>query len=86
MIGLFVVYPVNYISSVIRCNALLLVAVTLSEIKQRANEKLDWVSRRLNLAHGILSHDTFGCLFGLINPNEFEAAFRLTRRISIEYP
>ncbi len=86
MIGLFVVYPVNYISSVIRCNALLVVAVTFSEIEQRANETLDWVSRLLKLAHGILSHDTFGRLLGLINRDEFEAALRLTGRISIEYP
>lgn len=38
--------------------------------------KLDWLRGYLKLENGIPSHDTFGRLFGLIDPQEFEAAFR----------
>jgi predicted transposase YbfD/YdcC len=41
-----------------------------------AKEKQEWLRRYLRLEHGIPSHDTFGHLFGLIDPNQFEAAFR----------
>ena len=46
------------------------------EIEEWAKEKRDWFKRYLRLEHGIPSHDTFGRLFGLIDPEEFEAAFR----------
>ena len=51
-------------------------ADTFVEIELWANEKLDWLRQYLKLEHGIPSHDTFGRLFGLIDPDEFEAAFR----------
>jgi hypothetical protein len=38
-------------------------------------EKLDWLRRHLRMAHGIPSHDTVGRMFGLIDPEQFEAAF-----------
>lgn len=41
-----------------------------------AKKKLDWLRGYLRLENGIPSHDTFGRFFGLINPDEFEAAFR----------
>ena len=34
-----------------------------------AREKLDWLRGYLRLAHGVPSHDTFGRMFGLIQPN-----------------
>jgi predicted transposase YbfD/YdcC len=46
------------------------------EIALWAREKLDWLRGYLRLAHGIPSHDTFGRMFGLIDPAQFEAAFR----------
>lgn len=49
---------------------------TFVEIELWAREKLDWLRGYLSLENGIPSHDTFGRLFGLIDPEQFEAAFR----------
>lgn len=61
---------------VVAVNAVLVGADTFVEIELWAQERMDWLRRYLRLEHGIPSHDTFGRLFGLINPDEFEAAFR----------
>jgi predicted transposase YbfD/YdcC len=61
---------------VVAVNAVLVGADTFVEIELWAKEKLDWLRGYLRLESGIPSHDTFGRLFGLINPEEFEAAFR----------
>jgi predicted transposase YbfD/YdcC len=61
---------------VIAVNAVLVGADTFVEIELWARERLNWLRRYLNLKNGIPSHDTFGRLFGLIDPDEFEAAFR----------
>jgi predicted transposase YbfD/YdcC len=61
---------------VVAVNGVLAGADTFVEIEAWANEKLPWFRQYLTLAHGIPSHDTFGRLFGLIQPEEFEAAFR----------
>jgi len=61
---------------VVAVNAVLVGADTFVEIELWAKEKLDWLRGYLRLEAGIPSHDTFGRLFGLIDPDEFEAAFR----------
>jgi len=61
---------------VVAVNGVLAGADTFVEIGAWANEKLAWFRRYLNLEHGIPSHDTFGPLFRLFDPNEFKAAFR----------
>ncbi len=61
---------------VVAVNALLVGADTFAEIELWAREKLDWLRGYLRLAHGIPSHDTFGRIFGLIDAEQFEAAFR----------
>ena len=61
---------------VVAVNAVLVGADTFVEIELWAKEKMDWLRGYLPLAAGIPSHDTFGRLFGLIDPEEFEAAFR----------
>lgn len=61
---------------VVAVNAELVGADTFVEIELWAREKLDWLRNYLPLVHGIPSHDTFGRLFGLIDPEQFEAAFR----------
>jgi len=61
---------------VVAVNAVLVGADTFVEIELWAKEKLDWLRGYLPLAAGIPSHDSFGRLFGLIDPEEFEAAFR----------
>lgn len=61
---------------VIAVNAVLVGADTFVEIELWARERIDWLRRYLRLENGIPSHDTFGRLFGVIAPDEFEAAFR----------
>lgn len=61
---------------VVAVNAVLVGADTFVEIELWAQERIDWLRRYLRLENGIPSHDTFGRLFGLIDPDEFEAAFR----------
>lgn len=61
---------------VVAVSAVLAGADTFVEMEAWANEKLDWFRQYLKLEHGIPSHDTLGRLFGLIRPDEFEAAFR----------
>jgi predicted transposase YbfD/YdcC len=61
---------------VVAVNAVLVGADTFVEIELWAREKLDWLRGYLRLEHGIPSHDTFGRMFGLIDPEQFESAFR----------
>ena len=61
---------------VVAVNAVLVGADTFVEIELWAKEKLDWLRGYLRLMHGIPSHDTFGRMFGLIDAEQFEAAFR----------
>jgi predicted transposase YbfD/YdcC len=61
---------------VVAVNAVLVGADTFVEIELWAKEKLEWLRKYLRLSNGIPSHDTFGRLFGLIDPAQFEAAFR----------
>jgi predicted transposase YbfD/YdcC len=61
---------------VVAVNAVLVGADTFVEIELWAKERLDWLRGYLRLENGIPSHDTFGRLFGLIDPDEFESAFR----------
>jgi len=61
---------------VVAVNAVLVGADTFVEIELWAREKLDWLRGYLRLAYGIPSHDTFGRMFGLIDPEQFESAFR----------
>nr|WP_185957760.1 ISAs1 family transposase [Tepidiphilus olei] len=61
---------------VVAVNAVLAGAGIFVEIELWAKEKLEWLRGHLQLEHGIASHDTFGRLFGLIDPDEFDAAFR----------
>lgn len=61
---------------VVAVSAVLSGADTFVEIEAWATEKLDWLRNYLELKHGIASHDTFGRLFGLIDPAQFEAALR----------
>ena len=55
---------------VVAVNAVLVGADTFVEIELWARERIDWLSRYLRLENGIPSHDTFGRLFGLIDPDE----------------
>lgn len=48
---------------------------TWVEIEEYGNLKKDWFKNFLELPGGIPSHDTFGRVFSLINPQEFQQAF-----------
>ena len=45
------------------------------DIKPFGKSKLDWLKTFLTLPNGIPSHDTFGWVFAVINPEEFEKSF-----------
>ncbi len=45
------------------------------DMEDFGNAKIDWFSERLELTNGIPSHDTFGRVFSLINPDAFRACF-----------
>lgn len=50
-------------------------ADTWTEICDFADAKIEWLKTFLELPNGIPSHDTFGRVFSLINPKEFEECF-----------
>src|SRR5437660_10224853 len=44
-------------------------------IEEFGKAKQDWLTELLKLPNGIPSHDTFGRVFALIDPKQFEASF-----------
>jgi len=46
-----------------------------TEIEAYGKEKRDWLSEHLDLSNGIPSHDTFGRVFGLLDPVGFQECF-----------
>ncbi len=44
-------------------------------IESFGNDRYDWFKEFLSLPNGIPSHDTFGRVFSLISPDEFESCF-----------
>jgi hypothetical protein len=46
-----------------------------TEVVNYAKAKKDWLKQFLELPHGIPSHDTFGRVFSLLRPEEFEQCF-----------
>lgn len=45
------------------------------DVEMFGNSKIEWLKTFLELPNGIPSHDTFGRVFALINPEEFEKGF-----------
>jgi len=68
-------HPLPDVLTIAACGVLV-GADTFEEIELWAQEKEDWLRRYLSLPNGIPSHDTFARVFGLIDPQQFEAAFR----------
>lgn len=46
------------------------------EIEEFGNQRLEWLKTILELPNGIPSHDTFARVFSLLDPKDFESAFR----------
>ena len=44
-------------------------------IEEWGNAKKEWLSTFLDLPNGIASHDTFGRVFALLSPDEFQEVF-----------
>ncbi len=45
------------------------------EVENFGEQKLSWLQTFLELPNGIPSHDTFGRVFALVNPEEFQRSF-----------
>ena len=45
------------------------------EVELYGKEKFSWLSKFLDLSGGVPSHDTFGRVFSIIDPGEFEKCF-----------
>lgn len=56
--------------------ALLSGAESVTEIAQWGQAKLLWLREFIDLPHGIPSHDTFGRVLRLLDPQQFEQSFR----------
>lgn len=50
-------------------------AETWTDVESFGTHKQAWLSRFLDLPHGIPSHDTFGRVFARLNPEQFQACF-----------
>lgn len=50
-------------------------ADTYEQIENFGKQRKRWLSKKLELPHGIPSHDTFGRIFEKIIPNEFQSSF-----------
>ena len=46
-----------------------------TDVQEYARSQYDWLKTFLHLPNGIPSHDTFGRVFALINPDAFERCF-----------
>ena len=46
-----------------------------AEVERYANHKIKWFRKKLKLANGIPSHDTFGRVFSMIDPSHFSTCF-----------
>lgn len=45
------------------------------DIKEFGEAKYDWLSTFLELPNGVPSHDTFGRVFSMLDPGQFESCF-----------
>jgi predicted transposase YbfD/YdcC len=55
--------------------AVICAADSWTDVEAFGHAKLDWLKGFVELPNGIPSHDTFGRVFGMLNPDEFERRF-----------
>ena len=57
-----------------------------TQVAEYGRSKIDWFKEFLELPNGIPSHDTFGRLFAMINPKNFQEFFTLwVKDLSISF-
>ena len=66
---------IDIISSIAIC-AIISGAEGWVDIENYGKNKIEWLKTFLELPKGIPSHDTFGRVFSLLDPNEFQEGFR----------
>jgi predicted transposase YbfD/YdcC len=59
-------------------------AETFVDMEDFGNARKDWLGSFLDLSGGIPSHDTFGRVFSLIDPKQFQESFALWMRSCVE--
>lgn len=67
-------YPLITIITIALCGVIA-GAETWTDIESFGHSKQQWLSRYLDLQNGIPSHDTFGRVFALLNPEQFQTCF-----------
>lgn len=59
-------------------------AESFVDMEDFGNAKKEWLGSFLDLSNGVPSHDTFGRVFSLLNPKEFQESFALWMKSCIE--
>jgi predicted transposase YbfD/YdcC len=76
-------HPLTNILMVAIC-AVISGAESFVDMEDFGNAKKDWLGSFLDLSSGIPSHDTFGRVFSLIDPKQFQVSFALWMRSCVE--
>jgi predicted transposase YbfD/YdcC len=76
-------HPLSTILMVAIC-AVLSGAESFVDMEDFGNAKKDWLGSFLDLSNGVPSHDTFGRVFSLIDPKQFQESFTLWMRSCVE--
>lgn len=72
-------HPLSTILMIAIC-AVLSGAESFVDMEHFGKSRKDWLSTFLDVSHGIPSHDTFGRVFSLIDPKQFQESFALWMR------
>lgn len=59
-------------------------AESFVDMEDFGNAKKDWLGSFLDLSNGVPSHDTFGRVFSLIDPKQFQESFALWMRACVQ--
>jgi predicted transposase YbfD/YdcC len=76
-------HPLGTILMVAIC-AVISGAETFVDMEYFGNAKQEWLGSFLDLSNGVPSHDTFGRVFSLIDPKQFQESFALWMRACVE--
>lgn len=76
-------HPLSTILMTAIC-AVLSGAESFVDMEDFGNARKDWLGTFIDLSHGVPSHDTFGRVFSLIDPKQFQESFALWMRACVE--